>query len=108
MRLPANVTSEISGETLVSGGFFTKLKSRLGFTPTEESWLAVTSVDNPMLEQLDRFKALLVENLTNATGRAVTKSNLAVSASVPVDGKERGLQDDYDLPSHPTQHRLAT
>jgi len=85
VRLPADVASEISRESiLISQGLFTKVKSRLGLAPEPKGWLAVTSVDNPLLEELDRFKALLVARLTDATGIAVTKSSLAISASVPV------------------------
>jgi len=90
VRLPANVTSEISGQDLLTSlGFFAKVKVKLRFTPEPESWLAVTSVDNPLLEQLDRFKALLVQHIAEATGKPVTKSNLAVSASIPVNGSEQ-------------------
>ena len=90
VRLPANVASEISGQDLLTSlGFFAKMKTKLRFTPEPESWLAVTSVDNPLLEQLDRFKALLVQHIAEATGKPVTKSNLAVSASIPVNGSEQ-------------------
>jgi len=98
VRLPANVASEISGEGLLPGGLFAKLKSGLGIAPETESWLAVTSLDNPLLEELDSFKALLARHLTDATGRTVTKLNLTVSASVPVNGKEQlyNMSEDDD------------
>ena len=90
VRLPANVANEISGQDLLASlGFFAKMKAKLRFAPEPESWLAVTSVDNPLLEQLDRFKALLVQHIAEATGKPVTKSNLAVSASVLVNGSEQ-------------------
>jgi len=101
VRLPADVASEISGESLlISQGFFTKVKVRLGLASEPESWLAVTSVDNPLLEELDRFKALLVARLTDATGVAVTKSSLSISASVLVNGKEQVFEDDDKIPTH--------
>ena len=101
VRLPADVTSEISGESLlIVQGFFAKMKSRLGLVPEPESWLAVTSVDNPLLEELDKFKSLLAARLTDATGIAVTKSSLAISASVPVNGKEQRFEDDDNIPIH--------
>ena len=101
VRLPTDVASEISGESLlISQGFFTKVKVRLGLASEPESWLAVTSVDNPLLEELDRFKALLVARLTDATGVAVTKSSLSISASVLVNGKEQVFEDDDKIPTH--------
>jgi len=107
VKLPVDVTTEISGQDLLtSEGPFAKLKSKLGLTPKAESWLVVTSVDNPLLEQLDKFKALVVEQLVGATARPVTKSNLMVSASVPVNGK--GQLDDAtkeeSLRSHVTRN----
>ena len=101
VRLPAEIASEISGETfLISRGFLAKVKSKLGLMPQVESWLAVTSVDNPSLEQLDRFKGLLVECLAGATGRPITRSSLAVSASVPVNGSGQPYEDDDAMPLH--------
>jgi len=101
VRLPTDVASEISGESLlISQGIFTKVKVRLGLASEPESWLAVTSVDNPLLEELDRFKALLVARLTDATGVAVTKSSLSISASVPVNGKDQAFEDDDKIPTH--------
>ena len=101
VRLPTDVASEISGESLlISQGIFTKVKVRLGLASEPESWLAVTSVDNPLLEELDRFKALLVARLTDATGVAVTKSSLSISASVLVNGKEQVFEDDDKIPTH--------
>ena len=106
LRLPVNVATEISGQDLLaSGGLFAKLKAKFGLIPEAESWLAVTSVDNPLLERLDRFKALLVEQLADATGRPVTKASLAVSASVPVNGEEQlyAVEAD-DLRPHVTRN----
>jgi len=104
VKLPANVASEISGQALlISEGFFAKLKSKLGLTPEAESWLAVTSVDNPLLEQLDRFKTLLVEQLADATGKPITKTDVAVSAGVPVNEEERtnvALKQDAGMRYH--------
>jgi len=106
VKLPANVTSEISGQALlISEGLFAKLKSKLGLTSEAESWLAVTSVDNPLLEQLDRFKSLLVEQLADATGKPVTKTDVAVSAGVPVNEEERtnvSLKRDVGMRYHAT------
>ena len=97
VRLPTDVASEISGEALISRGLSGKLKSKLRLTPEAETWLVVTSVDNPLLERLDKFEGLLVEQLAHATGGAVTKSNLAVSVAVPLS--EEGQFYDEPEPS---------
>lgn len=102
LRLPSKVAKEISGQEMeTSGGILSKLKAKLGLTPETGRWLTVTSVYNPMLEEPDRFEALVAQGLTNATGAIVTKSNVAISASVPINRK--GQPPDAvegDGPSH--------
>ena len=48
--------------------------------------VVLTSVDNPLLEEIPKFLPLVTEALTKATGTAVRESDLAISASVPVSG----------------------
>jgi nitrogen fixation protein FixH len=59
------------------------------------------------LEQLDRFKTLLVEQLADATGKPVTKTDVAVSAGVPVNEEERtnvALKRDVGMRYHATRN----
>jgi hypothetical protein len=95
LRLPGKVAKEISSEDVVeSGGIFMRLKAKLGLIPETEQWLTVTSVDNPLLPQLDNFKALVAQQLTTATGTPITHSNLAVCASIPLNGTDQSQPPD--------------
>ena len=89
LRLSADVVREISGEDLVAvGSVLSRLKAKFGFTPKAEGWLAITSVDNPMLEQLDAFQASVAKELGYATGEMVIDSNVEVCATVPLNERE--------------------
>jgi len=88
LRLPTKVAMELSGQELLeSVGILSKLKAKLGLGSVAETvhWWTVTNVDNPLLDEHDKFEALVAQELTNATGTAVNKSDLAISASVPTD-----------------------
>jgi len=65
-----------------------KLKVKLRFTPEAERWLAITSVENPMLKQLDAFKALVAKELGYATGEIIIDSSVEVCATVPLNERE--------------------
>lgn len=87
LRLPSRVVKKISGQEMeTSGGILSKLKAKLRHAPETELWWTVTNVDNPLLEKSDRFKALVAHWLTTATGSTVNKADLAISASVPING----------------------
>jgi hypothetical protein len=89
LRLPTDVVREISGQDLVAAGsVLSRLKTKLKIAPQAERWLAITSVDNPMLEQLDAFQALLAEELGYATGEMVIDSSVEVCATVPLNARE--------------------
>ena len=88
LRLPGKTTREISGQELAAQGFVSRLKAKLGLINDEWRWLTVTSVDNPLLEDTNRFAELIADELTKATGITITKSDLALSASVPINGAE--------------------
>lgn len=86
IRLTSKVAKQISGQEMKTpGGIISKLKARVGLTPRADRWLIVTSVDNPLLEEI-WFGAVVADRLTKATGTTVTESELAISASVPVSG----------------------
>jgi len=89
LRLPADVVREISGQDLVVvESVLSKLKVKLRFTPEAERWLAITSVENPMLKQLDAFKALVAKELGYATGEIIIDSSVEVCATVPLNERE--------------------
>jgi hypothetical protein len=89
LKLSADVVKEISGQDLVSvGSVFSRLKAKLRSTPEAQRWLAITSVDNPMLEQLDAFQAYVAEELGYATGELVIDSSVDVCATVPLNERE--------------------
>ena len=80
---------EISGQDLLAvGGVLSRLRAKLKFTPEAERWLAVTSVDNPMLEQLDDFQASVARELGSATGGVVIGSSVEVCATVPLNERD--------------------
>lgn len=92
LRLPTKVAMELSGqELLASVGFLSKLKAKLGLGSVAETehWWTVTNVNNPLLDEHDKLKALVAQELANATGTAINKSDLAISASIPIDGDEQ-------------------
>jgi hypothetical protein len=63
------------------------------------------------LEQTDRFAALVADELTKATGIAITKSDLAISASVPINGlgeKDRSAYQTELNQDQPTVQPVTT
>ncbi len=91
LRLPSKVAMELSGQELLEpAGMLSKLKAKLGLRTAAETehWLTVTNVDNPLLDEHHKFEALVAQQLTTATGTPVNKSDLVISASVPIDGDE--------------------
>ncbi len=86
-KVASKVAKEISGQDMKSsGGIISKLKAKLGLTKETERWFVVTSVDNPLLAEPDKFGLQVAERLTKATGTAVSKTDLSISASAPVAG----------------------
>ena len=98
LRLPGKVAKEISSQDLATSGILSKFKARLGLGAVDQwRWFTVTSVDNPLLERTDRFAALVTGELTKATGITITKSDLAIAATVPINGingKDERRSDD--------------
>lgn len=91
LRLPSKVAMELSGQELMdSGSMLSKLKDKLGIGSVAETehWLMVTNVDNPLLDEHDKFEALAAQELTTASGTAVNKSDIVISASVPINGDQ--------------------
>jgi hypothetical protein len=83
------VAKEIAGrDSTISQGILSKLKAKFAHNDETEQWLTVTNIDNPLLEEYDRFRALVVQGLSTATGITVPMSNLAISASVPITRME--------------------
>lgn len=86
-KVASKVAKQISGQDMTSSrGIISKLKAKLGLTKETERWFVVTSVDNPLLEETDKFGLLVAERLTKATGATVSESDLTMSASVRVSG----------------------
>jgi len=87
VKVASRIAKQISGQNMKSSrGIISKLKAKLGLTEETERWLVVTSVDNPLIEEIPKFVPLVAATLTKATDTAVTESDLAISASVPVPG----------------------
>ncbi len=88
LKLPSKVANEVSGQKRHTSGILGRLKAKLGLTPESEQWLTVTSVDNPLLQEYDKFGALVAQELTTATGTTITETDLAISASIPIEDLE--------------------
>ena len=67
LKLASKVAEHISGQENDSGGIISMLKAKLGLTSETERWFVVTSLNNPLLEEM-RFGALVADRLTKATG----------------------------------------
>ena len=90
VRLPKDAVREISGEALAPrGGIFSRFKAKMRFALQTETWLIVTSADNPMLEQFDNFQASLAQELASATGEPVSESNVSICATVALTKREQ-------------------
>jgi hypothetical protein len=89
LKLPGELAKEIAGrDSTISQGILSKLKAKFAHNDETEQWLTVTNIDNPLLNDYDRFGTLVVQRLRAATGIAVPMSNLAISASVPITSME--------------------
>lgn len=93
VRLSSKVEKAISGQQPDGqGGLISKLKAKLGFENETPRWLTVANIDNPLLEDSEKFGAFVAEGLSNATGTPVTKSSITISASVPINEKVEPLE----------------
>ena len=86
LKLASKVAKQISGQEN-SGGIISKLKTKLGLTSETERWFVVTSLNNPLLEEI-WFGALVADRLTKATGTSITESELTISPAAGVREKD--------------------
>ena len=90
LRLAGKVAREISGqEMILAEGILTRLRSAFRHEEAAGRWLIVTSVENPLLEQLDNYMESVAHELAQATRTQITNSDLAVCATVPINGREQ-------------------
>jgi len=87
LKLASKVAKQISGQENSSGGIISKLKTKLGLTSETERWFVVTSLNNPLLEEI-WFGALVADRLTKATGTSITESELTISPAAGVGEKD--------------------
>jgi hypothetical protein len=88
LKLPSKIAKEISGQGRSIGSILERVKSKLGLTSETERWLTVTSVNNPLLEQYEKFGTLVAQELSTATGTKIATTDLAISAGMPILGTE--------------------
>jgi hypothetical protein len=86
LRLSSNVSSQLSGQGMKTEGIKSHLRAKLRRSSEADRWLTLTIVDNPLLEQLGRFRGLVAEGLSNAVGMTIDKRDLVIAATVPVNG----------------------
>jgi len=85
LRLSSKVATEISGnQPIRSEGFVSKIRAKVKRAPEAEQWLAVTSIENPLLEDHDNLGALIAQELTQASGVPVGKSDLMIAGSIRI------------------------
>ena len=82
LKLPRNIAGGIVGDSILSEGLVSKIKSKVNHAPQPEQWLAVTSIENPLLEDYDNLRELIVQGITEASGVAVNRSDLSIAASI--------------------------
>jgi hypothetical protein len=85
MRLPGMVAREIAGE-VGAGATSADVKAKYG-SEIDQKWLIVTNMQNPLLQDYDRFALLTSQGLTTASGAQVPRSNLVVSTGSSVTAK---------------------
>lgn len=96
LKLPGKIAKDIAGQDSSPGedGMLGKLKTKIGRTSeADQEWLVVTNVGNTLLEDYDRFAALVAEGLTNASGGSVPISNLVISASIRITGMGQRMEE---------------
>jgi len=86
LRVSSKIAAEVAGDgSLTSeGGLLAKLKTKMSHASETEQWLAVTSIENPLLEDHDNLEVLIAQGLTEASGITVLKSDLAIAASIRI------------------------
>jgi len=85
LKLPSKIVMEISGNQLdVPESFLTKIKAKINHAPDTEQWFAVTSIENPLLEDHDNLGVLIAHGLTEASGVTVGKSDLMIVGSIRI------------------------
>jgi len=92
LRLPGAEVKEISGQEIGTHGILSKLKAKLGLEKEVDGWLITTNSNHPLLQQADRFVTLAMNGLCSVTGATISKSDIAISASVPItafNGRDR-------------------
>ena len=96
LKLPGKIAKQLSGQDLKAQGIISQLKAKLSRNSEADQWLTLTIVDNPLLEELDRFRSVVAEGLRNAIGTTIDKRDLTIAATVPVNGVEGGQRNSSD------------
>jgi len=85
LKLSSKIAREIAGDaSVVSGGLRSKLEPKISRDSVTEQWLAVTSIENPLLEDCDKFGVLVAQVLTTASGVPVEKADLAIAGIIRI------------------------
>jgi hypothetical protein len=74
MKLPATVAKEVAGQ-----GAITPVGPAAGVryeSQTDQKWLIVTNMQNPLLQDYDSFVLLTAKGLANASGSSVEATSL--------------------------------
>jgi hypothetical protein len=97
LKLPSKTAKELAGQS-TSIGTLARLLSKLNRQSDEagQEWLVVTGVQNPLLEDYDRFAGLVAQELTKASGTIVPLSTLIISAGSAVT---RRTEKQYTVPA---------
>jgi len=85
LKLSSKVATEITtNESVETEGLLAKIKTKMSCPPETERWLALTSIENPLLEDHDSLGGLIAEGLTEASGVTVGKSDLLIVGSIRI------------------------
>lgn len=86
VKLPSTVVKEVAGQAGVD--LPKSLEGSAKFaTETEQKWLLVTNMQNPLLREYDRLTLLASQGLTTASGAAVPRSNIVLSGGTGITAK---------------------
>jgi hypothetical protein len=83
LKLPSRVAAGIAGGEFTPEGLLSRLKGKIHASENEQ-WLALTSIENPLLEDYESFGMLIAQSLTEASGLRVGKSDLTIAASIRI------------------------
>lgn len=83
VKLPGTVARQIAGQVGVGAAQGVGVSAG-GATDTDQSWLVVTNMQNPTLQEYNRLTLLASQGLSNASGNQVPQSRIVLTGSTQI------------------------